>query len=91
MIESTRVDSFVKSATIQSSDVDVVRALADTTSAGISTLAGMGVASDSTSRTSGGKIVWGRTVFTVVMLTERGDRARGWVAGVSWPCGRLTV
>ena len=43
----------------------------------------MGVASDSTSRTSGGRTAWvGLIVFIVVTLTERGETARGWIGRV---------
>ena len=82
-------DSLVKSATIQSSEVGVIGTLADPASAGISALGGIGVASDSTSGTSGGRVACvGRIVLMVVILTGRGERARGWMAGVICSSGR---
>lgn len=79
MIEKcTIADSLVKSATIQSSEVGVIGTLAGAASAGISALVGIGVASDSTRGASGGKVACvGRIVLMVVILTGRGDRARG--------------
>lgn len=79
--KSTIADSLVKSATIQSSEVGVIGTVANIASAGNSTLVGIGVASDSTMGTSGGRIACaGRIVF---ILTGRGDRAKGWTAGVT--------
>jgi hypothetical protein len=84
MIEGcTIADSLVKSATIQSSEVGVIGMLGGAASAGISVLVGIGVASDSTNGASDGRVACvGRIVLIVVILTGRGDRARGWMAGV---------
>lgn len=65
--------------------------LADAASAGISALVGMGVASDSTSGASGRVAGVGRIVLIVAMLTGRGDRARGWIAGVMCSSGGPTA
>ena len=87
----TIADSLVKSATIQSSEVGVIGTLADTTSGGISILVGIGVASDSTSGASGGRVAGvGRIVLIVVVLTGRGDRATGWMVGAMCSSGRPT-
>lgn len=63
--------------------------LANAASTGISALVGIGVASDSTSGASGGRVACvGRIVLIVAILTGRGDRARGWMAGVICSSGR---
>ena len=74
----TVVDSLVKSATIQWSEVGVTGVLADAVSAGISAFEGIGVTSDSASGASGCRVgCVGRIAFAMAALTGRGDRARG--------------
>ena len=88
----TMANSLVRSATIQSSEVGVVGTLTDVTSVGISALGGIGVASDSINGASDGRgACIGRIVLIVAILTGRGDRARGWMAGTVCSFGRPTA
>jgi len=90
--DATIADSLVKSVTIQSSEVGVIGTLADAASVRISALVGIGVVSDSTRGTSGGRVAClGRIVLTVATLTGRGDRDRDWTAGVMCSSGRPRV
>ena len=90
-IERCTMADSLKSATIQPSEVGVIKILVDAVSAGISALEGIGVASDSTNGASGGRVACvGRTVLIVVVLTGRGDRARGYIAGVMCSGGKPT-
>ena len=80
----TVVDPPAKSATIQSSEVGFTEMLTDPTSAGVTAFGVIGVASDSTDGVPGKMAEHiGRVALITVVLTVRGDRVKGWMAGAA--------
>ena len=79
----TTVDSFIRSATIRSSEVGAIGMPPGAASVGTSALGGIGTTSDFVNGASCGRAVCrGRIVFAVAILPGRGGKAGGSIAGV---------
>jgi len=84
------VDPPVKLASIQSSEVEFEKMLADIALVGTPAFGAIGMASDSTGGGSGMVELVGCIALTVAVLVGRGNGVEGWMAEVTPPFGRST-